>query len=165
MKSCSSRSARVRVDQVLPVHVRMHREELPHNFAQQTMAAVRCANARTQQFAGVAGRDQRMTRASFALAALTIAAALVAAFTFQSTHDAPVQPVRLAVNQPKPIALPNLELRATGALMLNDNFVNPIRSEAEALIDTGRGMGEAMLSALPTRPRAWSDRLNDMTSR
>lgn len=162
----TTRRLRARVDRLMPVHARMHRDALSEDFTRRTMAAVRCANARAGQQAPTAPRHLGATRAALALACLTITAALAASLTFQRGPSMRTTGVRQSPDRvTSSISLPTFELHATRTSTFQHTLVEPIRNEAEALIDTGRDVGVAMLSTLPVRPQSWTDRLNEHANR
>jgi hypothetical protein len=165
MKRPSTRAARRRADQLLPVHARMARESLPEEFTRRTMASVRCAKARQHQSESLTVRSSGFFLAAVALACLVVIASVVALMSGQATSTEPA-----IVRHAPPVSGEYRELRgpvmlARGSFEISDPFVAPIRSEVEALFDTGRDLGETMLSALPAQPRAWTQHLTEQAGR
>ena len=165
MKRRSTRALRARVERLLPVQARMVREPLPDDFTRRTMASVRCARARTQLSESLAPRSAGFMPAAVGLAFLVVMVSVLASLP---VREAPLPPAVVqedAQAEPEQIIARDSVVVARGSFEFGDPLMDPIRHEVEALLDTGRGLGVTMLSALPAQPRAWTQHLNDQPGR
>lgn len=156
----------MQIERMLRVQSHPARQALPAGFARSTMAKVRTANARvTQRPALMPQRQRGFAPAALALAALVFIAALTA-LMIQSQSGQPRAPLVMgdtpASSQVAELpALREERVLSISSSLFDDALIEPIRSEADALIDTGREVGLTMLSALPARPSAWSEQLSE----
>jgi len=183
MKQSPNPVSRDRLEHMLTVQAQMHRETLPDAFTLRTMASVRTERARASQHA--AAITARTPRAFPAFLSLACLAFLLAVFAIQPNTPGPQLPVSdqhgadsiarssasadAVINNAVPImadrpprAIHSIDLQR--AYALDDVILAPFREEADAIVDRGRSVGVAMLTALPAQPRAWSQPLRGSSS-